>query len=133
MAGKRISGGLPIDFPAGRRSRFSRHHGASAQKWIAAQIAGDANKPVTIDANGSGRRKPDVSATGTWLDSELPWRLSWGLRFSDASGPVDGLQDSRPAVGGLMPYFPTPGHDIVQVQWRATVDEDGHYSFAVAL
>jgi hypothetical protein len=38
-----------------------------------------------------------------------------------------------------MRYFPTPGNDIVQnrtvaiVQWRAAVDEDGRYSFAVAL
>jgi len=33
-----------------------------------------------------------------------------------------------------MRYFPMPGNDIVQIaEWRATADEDGQYSFAVAL
>jgi hypothetical protein len=66
---------------------------------------------------------------------ELPWRLSWGLRFSDASGPVDGLKDSRPAVGGLRPYFPTPATISCKiVQWRAGKNKTANnYVIEIAL
>ena len=49
-----------------------------------------ADKPVTIDANGSDRRS-GVSATTTWPGSVPPWRLSWGSRTSDAA---DSRRDS---------------------------------------
>jgi hypothetical protein len=43
-------------------------------------------------------------------------------------------QEFRAAVGGLMGYFSAPGNDLVQNRkWRAAVDEDGQYVFAVAL
>jgi hypothetical protein len=46
----------------------------------------------------------------------------------------DGQQVSRAAVGGLMRHFATPATISCKiVKRRATVDEDGHYSFAVAL
>ena len=35
-------------------------------------------------------------------------------------------------MAGLMPYLRMPGHDVAQNRkWRATVDEDGHYCFAM--
>jgi hypothetical protein len=47
--------------------------------------------------------------------------------------------EPRAALGGLMRHSPTVGDEIVQnrtvarYQWRAPVDESGHYGFAVAL
>jgi mRNA-degrading endonuclease toxin of MazEF toxin-antitoxin module len=48
-----------------------------------------ADKPVTVRRERIGQ-KIGVSATKTWLGLELLWRLSWGSRISDASGPCDG-------------------------------------------
>jgi mRNA interferase MazF len=48
-----------------------------------------ADKPVTMRRERIGQ-KIGVSANRTWPGSELPWRLSWGSRISDASGPGEG-------------------------------------------
>src|SRR5262245_10932432 len=40
---------------------------------------------------------------------------------------------SRPAPPGSAETAPHSGGGVLWRRWRATVDEDGHYSFAVAL
>ena len=66
-----------------------------------------ADKPVTVRREQIGRKTGRL-ASKTWLGSELVWRLSWGSRISDASGPINGQQNSHTAVGGLMWYFRGP-------------------------